>query len=585
MNQTRSIATTSAQVRSPVLLLLLLAIAGGCNIGVGGTGEYVVPRDKLREIQPLDLQSISRPRAPATEPATRTSVAETLPTATAPSTAPATEPATRLASAPATLPVPPLPMLYLGLPEARRLAMENNLDLKVELLNPAIARQTLTAEEAFYEAVFTSSLDYVKSDAAVASELVGSQGQSWQLNAGLEIPLRTGGSIRVQTPFSRSETDNPFTFLNPAYTAGPSASIVMPLLRGFGVDYNAQRIRVAFYNYQSVQARTKLEVVRVLTDVERVYWRLYAAREELKLRQREYELALAQLEAARRQLRLEMVPEVDVLRAESGAADKFETIIIAEKNLRDRQRELKRMLNAPGLELGSDVVIVPATRPMAIAYNLDGEQLARAAMNQRMELLEEELRIAEQTAAVRVARSDLLPLVTFEYTYGINGLGTELNDALSQVRSANFQDHRAAVRLEVPIGNEAARSRHRQALYSRLQRLASKEQRQLQIRQEVLTAVDALEAAWQRILSARKRVLLAARVLEGEERQYRLGRRTSTDVLDAQTRLADARQAEIAAVTEYQISQVDIAFATGTVLGQSRIAWEPTIAPDVHERR
>jgi len=572
MKQTCRIAATTGSSIAALSFLLLLAAVAGCNSGTGGTGEYVVPRRTLRQIESLDLEKVSRPRAPATEPATRTSVAETLPTATAPSTLPATTPATR--------PAAPPPTLYLGLPEARRLAMENNLDLKVELLNPSIARQTLSAEEAFYEAVFTTSLDYTKSDAAVASQLVGSQVEAWQFNAGLEIPLRTGGSIRVQTPFSRSETDNPLTFLNPAYVTGPSASIVMPLLRGFGVDYNAQRIRVAFYNYQSTQARTKLEVVRVLTDVERVYWRLYAAREELKLRQREHELALAQLEAARRQLRQDMVPEIDVLRAESGAADKFETIIIAEKNLRDRQRELKRMLNAPGLELGSDVVIVPATRPMAVAYNLDGEQMARAAMNQRMELLEEELRIAEQTAAVRIARSDMLPLVSLEYTYGINGLGPEFNDALSQVRSANFQDHRAAVRLEVPIGNEAARSRYRQALFTRLQRLASKEQRQLQVRQEVLTAVDALEAAWQRILSARKRVLLAARVVEGEERQYRLGRRTSTEVLDAQTRLADARQAEIAAVTEYQIAQVDIAFATGTVLGQSQIAWEPATAPD-----
>src|SRR3712207_7099357 len=56
-----------------------------------------------------------------------------------------------------------------------------------------------------------------------------------------------------------------------------------------------------------------------------------------------------------------------------------------------------------------------------------------------------------------------------------------------------------------------------------------------------------------------------------------LGRRTSTEVLDAQIRLADARQAEIAAVAEYQIAQVDVAQATGTVLGQSRVAWEPTI--------
>ena len=38
----------------------------------------------------------------------------------------------------------------------------------------------------------------------------------------------------------------------------------------------------------------------VLTDAERVYWRLYAAREELKLRGQQYDLAWLQLERARR---------------------------------------------------------------------------------------------------------------------------------------------------------------------------------------------------------------------------------------------------------------------------------------------
>ena len=65
-------------------------------------------------------------------------------------------------------------------------------------------------------------------------------------------------------------------------------------------------------------------------------------------------------------------------------------------------------------------------------------------------------------------------------------------------------------------------------------------------------------------------------MVDVETRQFDLGLRTSTDVLDAQTRLADARLSEIAAVTEYQIAQVDIAFATGTVLGASRVVWEPT---------
>ena len=87
------------------------------------------------------------------------------------------------------------------------------------------------------------------------------------------------------------------------------------------------------------------------------------------------------------------------------------------------------------------------------------------------------------------------------------------------------------------------------------------------------------EQDWQRILAARQRVLLARRLLEVEIRQFEQGLRTSTEVLDAQTKLASAQLSEISATTDYEISQIDLAFATGTVLGQSQVVWEPMPAP------
>jgi len=51
--------------------------------------------------------------------------------------------------------------------------------------------------------------------------------------------------------------------------------------------------------------------------------------------------------------------------------------------------------------------------------------------------------------------------------------------------------------------------------------------------------------------------------------------RTSTDVLDAQARLADAQSSEIASLTAYQISQTDLAYAAGMIIGKDRVRWEP----------
>lgn len=48
-------------------------------------------------------------------------------------------------------------------------------------------------------------------------------------------------------------------------------------------------------------------------------------------------------------------------------------------------------------------------------------------------------------------------------------------------------------------------------------------------------------------------------------------------MLNAQTNLADAQRAEISALAEYQISLVDLAYATGTLLGLAKVQWEPYV--------
>ena len=81
----------------------------------------------------------------------------------------------------------------------------------------------------------------------------------------------------------------------------------------------------------------------------------------------------------------------------------------------------------------------------------------------------------------------------------------------------------------------------------------------------MLRAIDTLDVNWQRILASQQRTILAARVLDVEIRQFEQGIRTSTDVLNAQASLANAQLDEISAIAEYQIAQVDIAFAAGMI--------------------
>ena len=177
---------------------------------------------------------------------------------------------------------------------------------------------------------------------------------------------------------------------------------------------------------------------------------------------------------------------MDVIRAESGVADTVQSIITSETNVRNRQRELKQIINRPDVGLSGDTIVVPTSDPNALHYELDKDRLIQAGIDQRMEMLETEIQIATQTDNITFARNQMLPLVNLEYQYNISGLGKTLSSSFETLRSTRFQGHAVGLTVEVPLGNEAARSQLRLALASRLQALATKEQRALMIKKEIL---------------------------------------------------------------------------------------------------
>ena len=474
---------------------------------------------------------------------------------------------------------PPPAELELTLEQCRALALENNLDLKAQLISPAIAAERISEEEARFEAALVSNLSYSKSDTPVGSilDITGSNVDYGRADLGVQMPLRTGGTLTFDLADNRTKTDSSYSVFNPSYSSDLSVSLSQPLLRGAGTRANTHAIRLAAYDRQITDARTKLEVIRTIAAVDRLYWRLYAARRELEVRKKEYDLAQAQLQQARRFVDSGERSQVEIVRAEAGVAQRLEAIILAENNLRDTQRDLKRALNKSDLQMQTPTTLVPATQPDPVRYELQKEKLVQTAFDSRMELLELELQIAQDVSTVDYMRNQALPLVTLDYTYNVNGLGPTRDKSYDLLFDKRFEDHRFGLQLLVPLGNEAAESRLRQAFYLRRQRLASKEGRESTIEIEVLNAIDQLEANWQRVLAGRQRTILDGRLYQAEKRQYEIGLRTTTDVLQAQTTFADAQSAEILALAEYQIALVDLSYATGTILGAAKIRWDPII--------
>ena len=520
----------------PFLPAIVMMTAAGC----GGLDAYDLPGGRLGRVEALDL-------TPTTQPAGLADRVEEL------------------------------RVLPLTLGDARRLALENNLDLRVTALEPEIAAAEYAAERALYDTVFVVDASYSVTDAPTVLEFNASQSEDLRITPGIVQPLPTGGEVRAEFFYNRLETTNPFATLDTSYETDARFTIDQPLLAGFGTDVAELQLRVASSQLGQARARRALEVVDTLAAVDRAYWQLYRARQTVDVRRQQVELAREQLARAERRFAAGESPEIEVVRARSGLADARELLLQAGGDAGVRQRALKQLIddNDGGLlSIGGGAAIVPDTPPVPVAYDLDPAALADYAEERRMELLEVRLQVAEQQARVLAASNAVLPTLDLRYQYNVNGLGGGVDDSLDVLSEWDFEDHLVGVNLAYPIGLRAARNQYRAALLRRLQRLADLESRRLLVRRQVFDAVAELDVAFRRIAAAQDRVDAARRLLEAEERQFELGLRTSTEVLEAQTNLAAARLSRVEALADYETGRTNLAAATGTVLGKSGVEIE-----------
>jgi outer membrane protein len=186
----------------------------------------------------------------------------------------------------------------LKIEEAVAMALEKNLDIAVERLNPSAFDFSLEALRANFNPIATSTIGYNSTYQLPTSQLVGgarvkNDQATW--NFGLQQLLPWwGGSYQVQFNNRRNDNNNAFVTFNPQYNTLLSAALVQPLLRGRATDATRTSLIITQINRELSDVQVRTTVIATLADVRNAYWDLVFAQEVVNV-------AAAGREAGRRQ--------------------------------------------------------------------------------------------------------------------------------------------------------------------------------------------------------------------------------------------------------------------------------------------
>ena len=400
----------------------------------------------------------------------------------------------------------------------------------------------------------------------------------------------TGTSITFETNNNRQTTNSIFSNLSPSLGSYYRVTVQQQLLAGAGFGPNLRFVRIARNNKKISDIAFKDQVVATITQIANMYWDLVSAYEGERVTEQSFAFAQQSLANAQKQLQLEAVPAMDVMRAEAEVSRRDQDLLIAKTTLQLQESLMKnaitKNLDDPVLE---SMPVVPTDRsePAATMTEQPLQALIGEALQDRPDLAESDIDLVNRQISRQAAKNALLPQLSVVGFYGGTGLAGELNPAFSGTNTSTLPtgfwgafdnayngtspDYFVGLNLNIPLRNRVAKADQYRSELEYRQAQLRQQQLKKQIRIEVRNAQYALEQSRARVQAAAKARDLAQRTFTIMQKEQELGAGSSFQTLTAQRDLAVAELDLVNANTAFQKSKVELQRATGTTLADNGI--------------
>ena len=469
---------------------------------------------------------------------------------------------------------------HLSLDAAVRLALENNPDIAVDRLEPVVAIGRVSQATAAFLPSVSGNFARAHQVQPPSNLLVNAGGTvtdtfNSTLGVGQRLPW-AGTTFTLSWASSRQTTNSFFQSFSPNLGSTLQFSFSQPLLRDFGIDSARQQLIVTKRNKEMTDTRFRETVVRTLADVKRAYWSLVSARASIQVQSKALDLAreLVRTNAAR--VEVGQAPPLDLLSAKAEQAQREENLVIAQVAARQAEDTLRMLILDEDSADFWDTALEPTDSTPVGAPLPDVDAVIQKALKTRQDLIRARDEVANAETSVKFYRSQRLPDLRLQGSYGATGLGgtryirtggfpgtvtgtelTSFGTVMNQVIGRDFPAWSFGVTLSYPIGYSFERAAFANARVQENQARVRLQSAEMKAVRQLRQAAWQLEAGAKRIETSRAAREFAEQRQDAEQKRFDVGMSTSFLVVQAQRDLAQARNNELAATLDYIRAVID----------------------------
>ncbi len=388
----------------------------------------------------------------------------------------------------------------------------------------------------------------------------------------------TGTSLTVGFNNTRVTTNNPFSNYSPSYTTGFRATVTQQLLQGFGPGLNGRFILQAKNDRRITDSSFRQQLLYTVNQVEAIYWALVSAYEDEQAKERALAQSTQLTADNRRQLEIGTLAPLDVVNSDSAVATDKQALVASKTNLEYQQLIMKqaiaRNLNEPLL---ANAPVIPTDRislERLAEEDMPTEDLVKEAYVNNPQIEQAVLALKNNEITIKAFKNGLLPIVNAYAFYGANALGGHQNPtainfetnapyppgtfptvdygtAFGNLFNSSAPDKGVGVNINVTLRNRTAQADQARSQMEYRQTEMRIQQLYDQIRIQVTNQQYALTNDRAQVEAAQAARDYAAQSLDAEQKKYKLGASTTSNVLQQGRNLAVAENTLISDTAAY----------------------------------
>ncbi|PYR00127.1 MAG: hypothetical protein DMF96_04475 [Acidobacteria bacterium] len=472
------------------------------------------------------------------------------------------------------------PTLRLTVDEAVKMALDHNIDLAAERLDPQIGDARVAAATGAFRPAFTTGVQRNNQLQPPASFLIPAPTRNDAVTSrvGLDQKLPwLGTSYSLSWSTAHTNSNSFLNSYNPILESGLSVNVSQPLVRDMATDVARQQLATSRVDREIAGARLRETLVHTVAGVKSAYWNLVSAIANVEARQAALDLARELVRVNRAKVDVGQSPPLDLVAAEAEVAADREQLIIAETSVRQGEDQLRTQIFDTSDPSVWTVKIDPIDPPPLGLASPDLDAAVANALRDRADLGRARKDIDNAQVGVKFTSNQRLPDVRLNASYLASGLGgtqvlrtggfpgaitgsggvTDFGSVLNQLITGRYSTWAVGLSVSYPIGQASEEANYARAKLEHVQsqgRLKSAESRAVQ---QVRDAWWKIDMNAKRIETTRAARELAEQRLDAERKRLDVGISTSFLVIQAQRDLAQARTSELSATLAYDLALVD----------------------------